>query len=184
MPSTLSPPLKITLPSMRVLAPMRLSILFCGLFDLLNIASPFRPAAQLSLQRHRMRGARLARASLVNPHLHALDLRFRIDPEGPFDPSEILERQPESGRPGVRLLGEAHHNILPPLLEAHDELHAPVEVALAARARGDKQQAVAVFAGKDVGFYLEAEDRRRVAVARLRGEHALECGQFLTDAGV
>ena len=36
MPSTRNPPLKITLPSMRVVAPIRLSIRFCGLLVLLN----------------------------------------------------------------------------------------------------------------------------------------------------
>src|SRR6185503_15701402 len=104
MPSTRNPPLKITLPSMRVVAPIKLSILFCGLFDLLNISS------SLLLHHHGVGCARLAGASLVDAHLHALHLRLRADPEGPFDPTEVLESQTESGCAGIRLLREAHHS--------------------------------------------------------------------------
>jgi hypothetical protein len=46
MPSTLNPPLKITLPSIRVVVPIRLSILFCGLLDLVEHPhAPFGPTA-------------------------------------------------------------------------------------------------------------------------------------------
>src|SRR5262249_17808561 len=137
MPSTLNPPLKITLPSMRVVVPMRLSILFWGLLDLLNISCSLRPYG------HRVRRARLARASLVDAHLHALHLRLRVHPERPFDPTEIFESEAEGSR--VRLLREAHHNIAPLFLQAHDELHASIELALAARAGRDKKQPIAVF---------------------------------------
>src|SRR3989440_10759752 len=145
MPSTRSPPLKITLPSMRVVAPISLSILFCGLLVLLNILRSLS-----ALKGYRVGGARLARASLVNAHLHAFNLRLRVHPESPFDPSEVLESQLESGSVSVRLLREAHHNILAPFLQADDEFHAPGEVALATGARRQEKQVVAVFARQNV----------------------------------
>src|SRR5439155_20716411 len=134
----------------------------CGLLVLLNILRSLS-----ALKGYRVRGARLARASLVNAHLHAFNLRFRVHPGSPVDPSEVLESQLESGSVSVRLLREAHHNILAPFLQADDELQAPAEVALAARARGHEKQAVAVFAGQDVGLHLEAIDGGGMAAARL-----------------
>src|SRR5262245_10018349 len=171
MPSTRNPPLKITLPSMRVVAPMRLSIRFCGLLFLLNIVRSVQ-----SLQRYRLGCARLLRARLVDAHLDALHLRLRVDPESAFDPPEVLESQLESGCPGVRLLGEAHHNIAPPFLEADDELEAPVGIGLAPCAGGHEQQAIAEFARQNVRLDLEAVDGESVAAASLGGQHALECG--------
>src|SRR3981189_973897 len=100
MPSTRRPPLNMTLPSMRVVAPMRLSIRFCGLLALLNIA------LVLSLsQCHRVGRSRLRRSGLVHAHLHALHLRLRADPESPLDSLEVLESQLESGSAGICRLG-------------------------------------------------------------------------------
>src|SRR6185436_8663437 len=100
MPSTRSPPLKITLPSMRVVAPIRLSIRFCGLLTLLNIAP------STLLEAHRVRRARLVGAVLVHAHLDVLDLRLGIDAEAAFDPAEVLERQPERRCPCIGGLRE------------------------------------------------------------------------------
>src|SRR6478736_5988074 len=175
-PSTLNPPLKITLPSIRVVVPIRLSIRFCGLLDLLNISCSLLPDG------HRVSCARLAGASLVDAHLHALHLRLRVHPERPFDPTVVLESKAEGSR--VRLLREAHHNIAPLIRQADDELEPSIEFALAPRARGEKKQPVAVFARQYVRNHLEAVDRERIAGARLRGEHALECAQFLTQARI
>src|SRR5688572_20400883 len=140
MPSTRSPPLKITLPSIRVVAPIRLSMRFCGLLVLLNILSRLSP-----LQAHRMRRARLGRSGLVYPHLHAFHLRLRVHPERSLDPSEVLEGQPERSRCGISRLREAHHSILPPFLQADHELQPTAEVASAPVGRGKEQQVVAVF---------------------------------------
>src|SRR5690242_18679630 len=79
MPSTRSPPLKMTLPSMRVVAPIRLSIRFCGLLVLLNIPCPF------PLEGHGARGARLIRPVLVDARLDILHFRPRVHPEGALD---------------------------------------------------------------------------------------------------
>src|SRR5215470_1791783 len=97
MPSTRNPPLNTTLPSMRVVAPIRLSIRFCGLLVLLNIASPFFRSEAGGLGR-----PRLSLAVLVDPHLHRLDPCFRVHPEGALHPAEVLECQLEFGRPGGR----------------------------------------------------------------------------------
>src|SRR5436853_3294669 len=127
MPSTRRPPLKPTLPSMRVVAPIRLSIRFCGLLVLLNIfvsvtASPYAwRAADSSPPR--------------TPHLDILDFRLGIDSESAFHAAKVLERQPERGRPCVRRLREAHHSILAPLRQSNDQLHAPLEFTLAQGAR-------------------------------------------------
>src|SRR4030095_13944280 len=163
MPSTLNPPLKITLPSIRVVVPIRLSIRFCGLLDLLNISCSLRPYG------HRVRCARLVRPSLVDAHLHPLHFCLRVHPERPFDPTVVLESQAEGSR--VRLLREAHHSIAPLFRQADHELEASIEVALAPRARRDQEQAVAVFAGQYVRDHLETENSGRVAAARFRGDH-------------
>src|SRR6185436_7745724 len=176
MPSTLNPPLKITLPSIRVVVPMRLSIRFCGLLDLLNISCSLRPYGQ------RVSCARLAGASLVDAHLHAFHLRLRVHPERPFDPTVVFESQAEGSR--VRLLREAHHSIAPLFRQADDELEPSIELALAPRARGDKKQPVAVFARQYVRYHLEAVNGRCIAGARVRGDHGLECAQFLTQARI
>src|SRR6267143_1001675 len=64
MPSTRRPPLKITLPSMRVVTPIRLSIRFCGLLVLLNIFLPSAPS-----EAHAERCAGLVGTHLVHAHL-------------------------------------------------------------------------------------------------------------------
>src|SRR2546423_6812955 len=181
IPSTRSPPLKITLPSMRVVAPIRLSMRFCGLLVLLNIS--LFPSC-LFLEAHRVGDARLGRPSLINAHLHTLYLGFGIHPERAFHPPEVLESQPKGGRPGIRRLRKAHHNIASSFLQADHQLEPAVEVALAPRGRREEQQAVAIFAGQDLGLDLEAVDGKRVAGARIGGEHALESGEFLAHARV
>src|SRR3972149_4897536 len=98
MPTEATPPLTKTLPSMRVVAPIRLSIRFCGLLDLPNMVFASLP------QRDGVGRLRLRRAGLVDPHLHVLDLRLRAHPERPFHPLEVLESQPERGRPPARPL--------------------------------------------------------------------------------
>src|SRR5262245_16778441 len=139
MPSTRRPPLKITLPSMRVVAPIRLSMRFCGLlavllniFALLPLLLPLRP-----LQAHRVCRARLARSAFVDARLHALDFCFGANSEGALYPAEVPEIQLESSRSGIRLLGEAHHSTLPPFRQVDHQLQPSVEVAIAARARSE-----------------------------------------------
>src|SRR5262245_32069088 len=136
MPSTRRPPLKITLPSMRVVAPIRLSIRFCGLLLVLLNISLFLPyrIPLLSLQAYRVRRPRLPRAAFVDACLHALDFRFGAHSEGALYPAEVPEIQLEGRRSGIRLLGEAHHSTLPPLRQVHHQLEAAVEVAVATRA--------------------------------------------------
>src|SRR3972149_10529952 len=119
MPSTRSPPLKKTVASMRVVAPIRLSIRFCGLLDLPNMVFASLP------QRDGVGRLRLRRAGLVDPHLHVLDLRLRAHPERPFHPLEVLESQPERGRPGVRLPPAAHHSTPAPFRQAPDQPAPP-----------------------------------------------------------
>src|SRR6185436_1175123 len=147
MPSTLNPPLKITLPSIRVVVPIRLSIRFCGLLDLLNISCSLRPYG------HRVSCARLARARFVDAHLNALHLRLRAHPERALDPTVVLESKAEGSR--VRLLREAHHSIAPLFRQVDDQLEPAIEIALAPRARGDEKQPVAIFARQDVRYHLE-----------------------------
>src|SRR5688572_20911310 len=182
IPSTRNPPLKITLPSMRVVAPIRLSMRFCGLLVLLNIA--FFPSPLAALQAYRVRRARLVRPALVHPYLHALDLRLRVHPEGAFDPAEVLESQPERRRCGVPRLRKGHHSILPRVLQADDELEAPVEVAPAPVGRGQKQQPVAVFARQHVGLDLEAVDGERLRMPLLGCQHLLEHGELFAQTRV
>src|SRR5258706_9232134 len=111
MPSTRNPPLKMTLPSMRVVAPIRLSIRFCGLLVvLLNMRFP--------LQRYRHRGARLVRSGLIDPRLDIRHLRLGIHPEDAFDAAEVLECQPELGRPSVCRLRKGDHSILPTIRQS------------------------------------------------------------------
>src|SRR5436190_2809327 len=124
MPSTRRPPLKITLPSMRVVAPMRLSMRFCGLLVLL--LNMFAPS-----QRHRVRRAGLVRPRLVYAHLDILDLRLGVNPEDAFHAAEVLECQPELGRPCVPGLREGDHSILAPVRQSDDQLEPAVELPLA-----------------------------------------------------
>src|SRR3954469_21373922 len=149
-PSTRNPPLKMTLPSMRVVAPIRLSMRFCGLLCLLNILPP------CPSQTHGGCGAGRVRASLVHAHLNVLDPRLGIHPKRAFDAPEVLERQPELGRRSVPWFREGHHSILPPTRQADHQLEAAVEFAFAPRARRDEEQVVAVFARQHVRLDREA----------------------------
>src|SRR6185295_17531221 len=179
MPSTRNPPLNTTLPSMRVVAPIRLSMRFCGLLVLLNMI-----VLPSLLERHGVGCAGLAGAVLVHPHLHALDTRLRVDPEGPLNAPEVLECQLEFGRPGVRRLGETHHSTLVTVRQTDDQLEAPVKFALAPRGRREQQEVIAVLARQYIGLDLEAIDgqrRRRAGVGR---EHALEGREFLAHSRV
>src|SRR6185503_8364017 len=133
MPSTRSPPLNTTLPSMRVVWPIRLSMRFCGLLVLLNML-----LSLFSLQSGGVGCSGLVRAVLVDPHLHALDARLRVHPEGPLHALEILERQLEFGRPGVRRFGETHHSTLASLGEADDQLQSAMKFTLAPRRRREQ----------------------------------------------
>src|SRR3954466_15529554 len=126
-PSTRNPPLKMTLPSMRVVAPIRLSMRFCGLLCLLNILPP------CPSQTHGVCGARLVRASLVHAHLNVLDPRLGIHPKRAFHAPEVLDGQPELGRRSVPWFREGHHSILPPARQADHQLEAAVEFAFAPR---------------------------------------------------
>ena len=89
--------------------------------------------------------ARLVGTTLVDAHLHALHLGFRVHPEGPFDPPEVLERQPKLGGCGIARLRERHHSILAPFLQADSQLQPPVEVAAAPIGGRQEQQAIAVL---------------------------------------
>src|ERR687884_2138282 len=133
MPSTRSPPLKMMLPSTRVVAPIRLSMRFCGLVGLLNIF--FSPS-----KRRGVRRTRLARAPLVHAHLHVLDLRLGIDAKNAVHAAEVLERQPEGGCACIGGFREAHHSTLPPFGQSHHELQASPEFAFAQGARRDEEQ--------------------------------------------
>ena len=126
MPSTRSPPLKITFPSMRVVAPIRLSMRFCGLLVLLNIVSLLR-----LLQAHRVRCPRLRRSGLVDSYLHAFHLRFRAYPESPFDPPEVLESNRKAAAPASAGSGKLIIALLPPFLQIDHQLEAPLEIAFA-----------------------------------------------------
>src|SRR5687768_1899112 len=179
-PSTRNPPLKITLPSMRVVAPIRLSIRFCGLLVLLNTFFSF----PLNSQRHRLRRARLGRSALVDAHLHAFHFRLRVDPESPFDPSEILESQPECRCRGVARLREGHHSIVPPFLQADDELEAAAEVAPAPVSGGQQEQPVAVFPRQYVRNDLELVDGEGLSVTFFRCEHVLHHRELFAHAHV
>src|SRR6267143_1771136 len=117
MPSTRRPPLKITLPSMRVVAPIRLSIRFCGLLVLLNIFLPSAPS-----EAHAERCAGLVGTHLVHAHLDAFDLCLRAHPEGALHPPEVLESQPKGCRAGVPRLGKAHDSTLPPFRQVDHQL--------------------------------------------------------------
>src|SRR3990170_5390182 len=177
MPSTRSPPLKITLPSMRVVAPIRLSMRFCGLLDLLNMCFSLSPCSvplRCAIHTHRVGCARLALPGLVHARLHALHLGFRVHPEGPFDPPEVLECQPELRCRGIAWLREGHHSILAPFLQADHQLQAPVEVAAAAIGGREEQQSIAIFPRQHVGLDLEAVDREGLRMALLRHQHLLE----------
>src|SRR2546421_101219 len=132
MPSTRSPPLKMTLPSMRVVCPMRLSMRFCGLLALLNTF--LLPSPPLS-EAHRVRRARLVRPGLVDTHLDILDLRLGADPESAFHAAEVLECQPERRCTDIGRLREGHHSIVAALLQIDHQLEAAIELALAPRAR-------------------------------------------------
>src|ERR1044071_200397 len=134
MPSTRRPPLKITLPSIRVVAPIRLSIRFCGLLVVL-LNMPFSLPA-IPLQAHPVCRARLGRSAFVDAGLHALHLGPGADSEGALDPAEIPEIQLEGGCSGFTLLGEAHHSTLAPLRQVDHQLEAAVEIAIAPRAGG------------------------------------------------
>src|ERR1041385_537557 len=101
-PSTRSPPLKNTLPSMRVVAPIRLSIRFCGLLSLRNMA--FAP----SLQSCALRRLGVGSAAFVDAHLHAFHLCLGADPEGAFRSLEVLEVQAKCRR--FRFPGPRHHD--------------------------------------------------------------------------
>src|SRR3970282_2989944 len=91
-PSTRRPPLKKTLPSMRVVAPIRLSMRFCGLLSLRNmIASP-------SIRCHAARHLWLRRPGLINADLNACNLGLGIDAENAVHPLEVLECQAEGRR--------------------------------------------------------------------------------------
>src|SRR3990172_13371419 len=103
-PSTRRPPLKKTLPSMRVVAPIRLSMRFCGLLSLRNmLASP-------SIQRHAAGHLRLRRAGLVYAGLNARNPGLGIHAENAVDPLEVLECQAEGRRLRRALLRDDHHS--------------------------------------------------------------------------
>src|SRR5690242_9001809 len=122
MPSTRSPPLNITLPSMRVVTPIRLSMRFCGLLVLLNML------CSIPLEAHGTRGARLIRPGLVDARLDILHFRLRVHPEGALDAAEVLECQPECPCPGVANLGKGHHSTVAVLRQIDHELEAAIEL--------------------------------------------------------
>src|SRR3989304_1331645 len=90
MPSTRSPPLKKTLPSMRVVAPIRLSIRFCGLLDLPNMVFASLP------QRDGVGRLRLRGAGLVDPPPAV----FGLLPPAPL-PAGPRRARPPPGNPAL-----------------------------------------------------------------------------------
>src|SRR3989441_9022927 len=130
-----------------------------------------------------MRGARLVRSRFIDAHLDILDLRLGIHPEDAFYAAEVLECQPELRGSCRGRFREAHHSILAPIRQSDDQLEAAVKFC-ASRARRHEQQMVAVLARQHIGLDLEAIDRKRVAAARLRREHALESGELLAQLRV
>src|SRR6185503_16873301 len=132
MPSTRRPPLKMRLPSMRVVAPIRLSMRFCGLLVLLNmVITPLSEG-------HQVGRAWLRRSAFVNPHLDALHFRLRAHPESPFDSLEVPESKLKSGCLGIGWLREAHDSTPPPFRQVDHQLQAPVEIAFPACARREQ----------------------------------------------
>src|SRR5688572_8894652 len=142
MPSTRNPPLKKTLPSMRVVAPIRLSIRFCGLLSLRNMSAPFIPSAQAQA----LRCERVARPVFVNAHLNASHLGLRVHPEGAFRTLEVLERQAELGSVGVARLRYGDDSTAAAFRQIDHQLDAAVEVLAAARRGRPQQEPIAVFA--------------------------------------
>src|SRR5882762_9263163 len=179
MPSTRRPPLKITLPSMRVVTPIRLSIRFCGLLVLLNIFLPSAPS-----EAHTERCTGLVGTHLVHAHLDAFHLCLRAHPEGALDPPEVLESQPKGCRADVPRLGKAHDSTLPPFRQVDQQLQPAVEITALAGGRCQEQQPVAVFPRQDIGLHLEAVDRQGVRAARLGRQHAFESRQLFPHPGV
>src|SRR3990170_1596635 len=81
-PSTRSPPLKLTLPSIFVPVPIRLSMRFCGLLGC--FANMDVSPRVLLRQIHALDCSRLAGALLENPYLDRLDLHLAGHSEGAF----------------------------------------------------------------------------------------------------
>src|SRR6185369_7690298 len=184
-PSTRRPPLKNTLPSMRVVAPIRLSMRFCGLLSLRNmVLAPLLPSVRSSLHRRVLDHLRLRRTGFVNAQLHARYPCLRIHPENSVNPLEVLEPQPEIGRVGI--LGSRHrdHSTAAVFRQADHQFQAPQELLAAARPGGEQHHPVAVFPWQHVGFYLEAQDGKRRRARGLRGQHAFEDGELFAQARV
>src|SRR3954471_1373719 len=157
-PSTRRPPEKLTLPSIRVPAPIRLSIRFCGLLGCLrNIVTPLRNKRALD-------GPGVAGPASHHAHLNGLHLHFGRDPERAFDAVEILEGELECRAAGIGRIW--HKNHITPAIALHldDELQRPRKGAIPLAALED-EQAVTVLAGQYVTVDLETEDADLVAAA-------------------
>src|SRR6185503_3876025 len=177
-PSTRRPPLKKTLPSMRVVAPIRLSIRFCGLLSLRNML------ASLSAQRRVLRHFRFHRAGLENAYLHAHHPGLGAHPERAVDPLEVLECQAEGRRIRLCLRRYLDHSTAAALRQIDHQLEPALELLAAARPRCEQQHPVAVFPWQRVGFYLEAQHGQRRCTRSLGGEHALEDRELLAQAHI
>src|SRR5690242_19579081 len=174
-PTTRSPPLRNTLPSMRVVAPIRLSMRFCGLLSLRNMT--FAP----SLQSCDLRRLGVGGAAFVDAHLHAFHLGLGTDPESAFSSLEVLEVQAKCRR--LRLPGPRHHahSIPTGFRQTDHELEAPLEIAAAPRTGREQKHPVTKFARNHIGLDLEAQDRERRRTGVLRRQHAFEDRQFLAQ---
>src|SRR5512143_1643580 len=145
-PSTRRPPLKNTLPSMRVVAPIRLSMRFCGLLSLRNMpASP-------SVQRYAAGHLRFRRPRLVHAGLNARDLGLGIHAEDAVDPLEVLECQPETRSIRLCLLRYHDHSTAAAFRQADQQFEPPEEVVAAPGPGGEQQEAVAILPRQHVGL--------------------------------
>src|SRR5260221_6312012 len=126
-PSTRSPPLKKTLPSMRVVAPIRLSMRFCGLLSLRNMFTP------CSAKRDASGHFGFRRPGLVDAQLNADDLGLRIHPKSPINPLEVLESQAERCVVRLPLPRDHDHSTAAALRQIDDQFESALKFLPAAR---------------------------------------------------
>src|SRR4051812_41594173 len=173
-PSTRRPPEKLTFPSMRVPAPIRLSIRFCGLLGCLrNIFTPLRNNRVLG-------GPGIARSAFHHAYLDRLHFHFGRDPERAFDAVEILEGKLECRAAGIGRIWHKNHITLAIALHLDNELQRAGKGTIPLAAL-EHQQAVAVLAGQYVTVHLETQDADLVAAA-LGGNKGLEKRQVFAQA--
>src|SRR5687767_12999740 len=115
---------------MRVVAPIRLSMRFCGLLSLRNmVRSP-------STQRHVADHPGFGGARFVDAQLHAAHPGLGTYPESPVGPLEVLECQTERRRCGTVFLAWTRyrdHSTAAVFRQADHHLQPSLELLAAAR---------------------------------------------------